>query len=304
MGRRIGGGTAHAFYVGPGDEARRYCLIPRGKKKARRRTRRPHIQPHARAAGSVSVIHIHFGSRRLSGEIVRVGDDLHPLPPIHTILKDAEGEDRTGSGASARHSDGNRNARTVVRVGSSKRTMAARIRAARRGSRQAETVIESMPPRFAEARRRSNRSTAGNRRPERRSDEGQTALAQLSSKPWDRASSGGCRYCVNCGGRCTREPAGGDVPPTTSGFGFSSRDTRCVRALVIRSMNGDPSRRRRCSARASRSSGKAGLDRVLDHVASHCRRHERSPPMEIWNYLRPHLERRFAPEIRRSNNRS
>ena len=40
--------------------------------------------------------------------------------------------------------------------------------------------------------------------------------------------------------------------------------------------------------------GKAGLDRILDHVASHGRRMSEDRHAEIWNYLKPHLERRLA----------
>src|SRR5688572_33385869 len=97
MGRRIGGGAAHSFYVGlevKGDEEpKALCLIPRGYEEGQT------VELGGRTFNLMLGRPVQFPlftstSDRLvsSGEIVGVGDDLHPLPPIHTILKNAEGQ--------------------------------------------------------------------------------------------------------------------------------------------------------------------------------------------------------------------
>ncbi len=93
LGRRIGGGAAQAFYVGLGgadnDAGRQaVCVIPRGHEEgiAIDITHRPFRlalgQPvqfplYSSAADRVD----------LPGEIVRIDDSFHPLPPLHTLFK-------------------------------------------------------------------------------------------------------------------------------------------------------------------------------------------------------------------------
>ena len=97
MGQRIGGGAAHSFYVGlegkRDEEAKALCLIPRGYEEGQT------VELGGRTFNLTLGRPVQFPlftstSDRLvsSGEIVRVGDDLHPLPPIHTLLKNAEGK--------------------------------------------------------------------------------------------------------------------------------------------------------------------------------------------------------------------
>src|SRR5262249_31952515 len=100
MGRRIGGGVAHSFYVGleikraeRDAEPKALCLIPRGHEEGQtvelgNRTfdlmlGRP-VQFPLFTPTSARVVS--------SGDIVTVTGDLHPLPPIHTVLKSAEGK--------------------------------------------------------------------------------------------------------------------------------------------------------------------------------------------------------------------
>jgi len=95
MGRRIGGGAAHSFYVGletkRGEEAQALCLIPRGQEEGET------VELGGRTFNLSLGRPVQFPlftatSDRIerSGEIVRITDDLHALPPIHTVLKSAE----------------------------------------------------------------------------------------------------------------------------------------------------------------------------------------------------------------------
>jgi molecular chaperone DnaK (HSP70) len=95
MGRRIGGGAAHSFYVGletkRGEEAQALCLIPRGQEEGET------VELGGRTFNLSLGRPVQFPlftatSDRIerSGKIVRITDDLHPLPPIHTVLKSAE----------------------------------------------------------------------------------------------------------------------------------------------------------------------------------------------------------------------
>jgi hypothetical protein len=91
-----------------------------------------------------------------SGEIVTVGEDLHPLPPIHTILKSAlEKTDKTGQVPVHLRA-------VLTEIGtlelwcvSDATTEQWRLEFELRGAQATarDTVIESMPPQFAEARR-------------------------------------------------------------------------------------------------------------------------------------------------------
>jgi molecular chaperone DnaK (HSP70) len=165
MGRRIGGGAAHSFYVGLERkraevevEPQALCLIPRGQEEGQtvelgNRTfnlmlGRP-VQFPLFTSTSDQIVS--------SGDIVTVGGDLNPLPPIHTVLKSAEGK----TGYIPVHlrailteigtlelwcvSDAHDGERERWRLEFELRGSAA-------GAAK-DTVIESMPPHFAEARR-------------------------------------------------------------------------------------------------------------------------------------------------------
>jgi hypothetical protein len=98
MGSRIGGGTAHAFYLGLATQTEdgspmAVCLIPRGHEEGEpvELTSRPFQltlgQPvqfplYTTTADRIDAI----------GEIVKIGEDMHPLPPIHTLLQGAQGK--------------------------------------------------------------------------------------------------------------------------------------------------------------------------------------------------------------------
>lgn len=95
LGRRISGGSAHALYVGLAAEketakSRAICLIPRGCEEAQpvELKERPFQlmlgQPVQFPLFSTTSDRID-----LPGDIVEMGDEFHPLPPIHTVLKSA-----------------------------------------------------------------------------------------------------------------------------------------------------------------------------------------------------------------------
>jgi molecular chaperone DnaK (HSP70) len=100
LGRRIGGGAAHALFVGlekvGSDRPAALCVIPRGKEEGE-------VVDLGDRVFQLSVGRpVRFplystASDRIekSGDVVVVTDDLHPLPPIHTLLKGSAG--RTGN---------------------------------------------------------------------------------------------------------------------------------------------------------------------------------------------------------------
>lgn len=96
LGKRIGGGAAHGLYVGLEREGSReplaLCVVPRGQEEGET------VELTGR------VFELNLGqpvrfplysttSDRLerAGDLVPVADDLHPLPPIHTLLKGPAG---------------------------------------------------------------------------------------------------------------------------------------------------------------------------------------------------------------------
>jgi hypothetical protein len=158
IGRRIGGGAAHSFYVGldtrRGDEPKALCLIPRGYEEGQT------AELGGRTFNLTLGRPVQFPlftstSDRVaaSGEIVTVGEDLHPLPPIHTVLKSAEGK----TGQSPVHlrailtEIGTLELWCVSDALNEQWRLEFELRGAAGSSR--ETVIESMPPQFAEARK-------------------------------------------------------------------------------------------------------------------------------------------------------
>jgi hypothetical protein len=152
MGRKIGGGAAHSFYVGL-DKGRALLVIPRGQEEG------------ATVELGGRTFHLMLGrpvqfplftstSDRViaSGEIVPVTDDLHPLPPIHTLLKSSENK----TGQIPVHLRA-----TLTPIGTLELWCVSdvtqeqwRLEFGLRGatSSDVETTIESMPPAFSEAR--------------------------------------------------------------------------------------------------------------------------------------------------------
>jgi molecular chaperone DnaK (HSP70) len=158
MGRRIGGGAAHSFYVGlevkRDEEPKALCLIPRGHEEGQT------VELGNRTFNLMLGTPVQFPlftstSDRVvsSGDIVTVTGYLHPLPPIHTVLKSAEG--KTG------HVPVHLRA-LLTEIGTLELWCVSdaseerwRLEFELRGTAGAakDTVIESMPRHFAEARR-------------------------------------------------------------------------------------------------------------------------------------------------------
>jgi molecular chaperone DnaK (HSP70) len=161
MGRRIGGGAAHSFYLGlkvkRDEEPKTLCLIPRGHEEGQT------VELGNRTFNLLLGTPVQFPlftstSDRVvsSGDIVTLTGDLHPLPPIHTVLKSAEG--KTG------HVPVHLRA-LLTEIGTLELWCVSdaaegwgerwRLEFELRGTAgpAKDTVIESMPPHFAEARR-------------------------------------------------------------------------------------------------------------------------------------------------------
>jgi molecular chaperone DnaK (HSP70) len=155
MGQRIGGGTAHAFYVGLESkrEPKALCVIPRGHEEGRiadisgrsfQLTLGRPVQFPLFTSTSDRVA--------ASGDIVTVADDLHPLPPIHTVLKSSD--NKTGTVPvhlrAVLTEIGTLQLWCVSDTGNEQWRLEFELRGSAASPR--ETVIESMPPRFSEAR--------------------------------------------------------------------------------------------------------------------------------------------------------
>jgi molecular chaperone DnaK (HSP70) len=158
IGNRIGGGAAHSFYVGleakRGEDAMALCLIPRGHEEGFP------VELGSRTFNLTLGRPVQFplftstSDRAVSsGEIVTVGEDLRPLPPIHSVLKSAEGK----AGQVPVHLRA-----VLTEIGTLELSCVSdasreqwRLEFELRGAASAEkeTVIESMPPQFAESRR-------------------------------------------------------------------------------------------------------------------------------------------------------
>jgi molecular chaperone DnaK (HSP70) len=98
LGRRIGGGTAHAFYVGlaahkEGAPQQAVCLIPRGQEEGQPvdLAERPFQLTLGRP---VQFPLFSTTSDRIDrpGDVVEIGEDFRALPPIHTLFQDASGK--------------------------------------------------------------------------------------------------------------------------------------------------------------------------------------------------------------------
>jgi molecular chaperone DnaK (HSP70) len=157
QGRRIGGGAAHAFYIGlekkSGEPATALCVVPRGQEEGEA------VDLGGRVFQLMLGRPVQFPlftstSDRVtaSGDIVEVDDDHQPLPPIHTLLKDAEGK----TGQIPIHlralltEIGTLELWCVSNISGEQWRLEFQLRGT--ASSGAETVIESMPPRFSEAR--------------------------------------------------------------------------------------------------------------------------------------------------------
>ncbi|WP_040546598.1 Hsp70 family protein [Pedosphaera parvula] len=98
LGQRIGGGAAHAFYVGLAtekEETTRHalCLIPRGHEEGQPVDLA--AQPFTLTLGRpVQFPLFSTTADRIDrpGDLVEISEEFRALPPIHTLLKDAGGK--------------------------------------------------------------------------------------------------------------------------------------------------------------------------------------------------------------------
>ena len=296
MGRRIGGGTAHAFYVGL-EKNRAVCIIPRGQEEGdtvdlsgrtfNLRVGRP-VQFPLFTSTSERVA--------TSGEIVPVADDLHALPPIHTLLKGEEPK----TGQIPVHLRA-----TLTPIGTLELWCVSdvsseqwRLEFELRGSTtsQVETVIESMPPRFTEARAAIERVYGGksalnasaNISPKQlwRSLEQTLGSREQWRLPvlrelWSALLAGAGRRRRSADHeRIHFQLTGYTLRP---GFGYPLDEWRCEQTAAF----------------FSQGIQHHQLKQVWIEFWIMWRRvaggltEERQ--MEIWNYLKPHLERQLAP---------
>ncbi len=158
MGRRISGGAAHALYVGlekAGSESPlALCVIPRGHEEGET------VDLGERAFQLTLGKPVKFQlftstSDRMekSGDVVPVSDDMHALPPIHTLLKGTGG--KTGNVPVHLRATlteiGTLELWCVSNTSEEQWRLEFELRGAPSESAIA-TVTESMPPRFGEAR--------------------------------------------------------------------------------------------------------------------------------------------------------
>jgi len=93
LGRRIGGGTAHALYVGLAPDKNNpkssaVCLIPRGHEEGQ--SVDLSAQPFSLILGrpvQFPLFSTASDFQNQPGEVVEIGPDFQALPPIHTLLK-------------------------------------------------------------------------------------------------------------------------------------------------------------------------------------------------------------------------
>jgi hypothetical protein len=158
LGKRIGGGAAHAFYVGlAGDRdrsaTRAVCLIPRGHEEGQSVDLKS-SSFELTIGRPVQFPLFSTTSDRIDepGDIVDITDDFRALPPIHTLFK----------GAVARPAAvpvhlratltelGTLELWCVANVGDERWRLEFELRGV--SPESTETVTESLPPRFAEVR--------------------------------------------------------------------------------------------------------------------------------------------------------
>jgi molecular chaperone DnaK (HSP70) len=158
LGRRIGGGTAQAFYVGIAEGkgsgiARAVCVVPRGQEEGQPidLTQRPFSltlgQPVQFPLYSTTADRVDR-----PGEVIELDDAFRPLPPIHTLLRGAS----SGTGVvpvhlrSALTELGTLELWCVSNVADERWRLEFDLRGSARQS--ATTAIESMPARYGEVR--------------------------------------------------------------------------------------------------------------------------------------------------------
>ncbi len=158
LGRRIGGGAAHAFYVGlagakPAAGPRAICLIPRGQEEGG--VVDLQARPFTLTLGRPVQFPLYSTtSDRVDrpGDVVEIDEELHPLPPIHTVLKSAA----VNAGAVAVHLRasltvlGTLELWCVSNDSNDQWRLEFELRGA--GTEAGLTVTESMPAHFADAR--------------------------------------------------------------------------------------------------------------------------------------------------------
>jgi molecular chaperone DnaK (HSP70) len=157
LGRRIGGGSAHALFIGlekaGSDQPAALCVIPRGQEEGEV------VDLGGRVFQLSLGRPVRFplystASDRLekSGDVISVNDDLKPLPPIHTLLKGAAG--RTGTVPVHLRALLTEIGTLEISCVSNTNSERWRLEFELRGEAQDSTVsiTESMPPSFAEAR--------------------------------------------------------------------------------------------------------------------------------------------------------
>jgi molecular chaperone DnaK (HSP70) len=157
LGRRISGGSAHALYMGlekAGAEApMAICVVPRGQEEGETIDLGERVF-QLNLGRPVRFPLYSTASDRLekSGEVVPVSEDMHTLPPIHTLLKGSGGK----TGAVPVHLRS-----TLTEIGtlelwcvSNSSNESWRLEFELRGGSTdgQPTVTESMPSSFAEAR--------------------------------------------------------------------------------------------------------------------------------------------------------
>jgi len=158
LGRRIGGGAAHALYVGldqvGSGSPRALCVVPRGQEEGELVDIRGRVFQLA-VGRPVRFPLFSTASDRVegSGDVITVGDDLQALPPIHTLLKTSAGKSgQVPVHLQARLTEiGTLELWCVSDIGRERWRLEFELRGA--GTEKHMTVTESMPSGFAEARR-------------------------------------------------------------------------------------------------------------------------------------------------------
>ncbi len=157
FGRRIGGGAAHALFVGleqAGSAApKALCVVPRGQEEGELVDLGDQVF-HLAVGRPVRFPLFSTASDRLerSGEVVPVSDDLRALPPIHTLLKTSGGKsEQVPVHLQARLTEiGTLELWCVSNLSQERWRLEFELRGVATESKA--TVTESMPAAFAEAR--------------------------------------------------------------------------------------------------------------------------------------------------------
>jgi hypothetical protein len=170
LGRRIGGGAAHALYVGlekaGGREPLALCVIPRGQEEGQSVDLGGRIFELA-LERPVRFPLFSSASDRFEkpGEVVAVSEDMEALPPIHTLLTGGAG--KAGSVPVHLRSGlteiGTLELWCVAETSQERWRLEFELRGTE--TEAAPTVTESMPAAFADARRWVERIFGGKPRP-------------------------------------------------------------------------------------------------------------------------------------------